>query len=175
MAHIALFARMLAGAEGGNHPPHATTSPEPWQGFLMRLQGTGWVARVVADQEGRLGGRQVGQAVEDANGNPLVMVNVLAHDLRLCLAQWPASEKREPCGNSWPNCSRAIPACTADQTPRGAPGHSRRRTRNQGEPARGIGGVCRGGTGLRRRPWKKAGVIEKRRMDRCGAGRLYPG
>ena len=31
---------------------------------------------------------------EDANGNPLVMVNVLAHDLRLCLAQWPASEKR---------------------------------------------------------------------------------
>ena len=30
----------------------------------------------------------------DANGNPLVMVNVLAHDLKLCLAQWPASEKR---------------------------------------------------------------------------------
>ena len=50
---------------------------------------------------------------EDANGNPLVMVNVLAHDLKLCLAQWPASEKRhEPgcCANSWANCSRAIPA-----------------------------------------------------------------
>ena len=31
---------------------------------------------------------------EDAQGNPLVMVNVMAHDLRLCLAQWPASEKR---------------------------------------------------------------------------------
>ena len=31
---------------------------------------------------------------QDANGNPLVMVNVLAHDLRLYLAQWPASEKR---------------------------------------------------------------------------------
>ena len=31
---------------------------------------------------------------EDAQGNPLVMVNVLAHDLKLCLAQWPASEKR---------------------------------------------------------------------------------
>ncbi len=28
------------------------------------------------------------------SGNPLVMVNVLAHDLKLCLAQWPASEKR---------------------------------------------------------------------------------
>ena len=31
---------------------------------------------------------------EDSHGNPLVMVNVLAHDLKLCLAQWPASEKR---------------------------------------------------------------------------------
>ncbi len=31
---------------------------------------------------------------EDAQGNPLVMVNVLAHDLKLCLAQWPVSEKR---------------------------------------------------------------------------------
>ena len=31
---------------------------------------------------------------EDVSGNPLVMVNVLAHDLKLCLAQWPASEKR---------------------------------------------------------------------------------
>ena len=31
---------------------------------------------------------------EDAQGNPLVMVNVLAHDLKLCLAQWPAAEKR---------------------------------------------------------------------------------
>ena len=27
-------------------------------------------------------------------GNPLMMVNVLAHDLKLCLAQWPATEKR---------------------------------------------------------------------------------
>ena len=31
---------------------------------------------------------------EDQGGNPLVMVNVLTHDLKLCLAQWPASEKR---------------------------------------------------------------------------------
>ncbi len=28
------------------------------------------------------------------NGNPLVMVEVLAHDLGLCLARCPASEKR---------------------------------------------------------------------------------
>ncbi len=31
---------------------------------------------------------------EDASGNPLGMVNVLAHDLKLCLAQWPMTEKR---------------------------------------------------------------------------------
>ena len=30
----------------------------------------------------------------DVSGNPLVMVNALAHDLKLCLSQWPASEKR---------------------------------------------------------------------------------
>ena len=37
---------------------------------------------------------KLAKQAEDANGNPLVMVNVLAHDLRLCLARWPASEKR---------------------------------------------------------------------------------
>ena len=31
---------------------------------------------------------------EDAAGNPLGMVNVLAHDLKLRLAQWPMTEKR---------------------------------------------------------------------------------
>ena len=31
---------------------------------------------------------------KDAQGNPLMMVNVLAHDLKLCLGQWPATEKR---------------------------------------------------------------------------------
>ena len=31
---------------------------------------------------------------EDANGKTLAMVNVPAHDLKLWLAQWPASEKR---------------------------------------------------------------------------------
>ena len=35
-----------------------------------------------------------GKQSEDAQGNPLIMVNVPAHDLKLCLAQWPASEKR---------------------------------------------------------------------------------
>ena len=35
-----------------------------------------------------------GKQSENANGNPLAMVNVLALDLKLCLEQWLASEKR---------------------------------------------------------------------------------
>ena len=104
MAHIALFARMhwpaLKEPLGflRNHPPHATTISRTLAGVpYEQLQGalTGWVARVVADQEvnASVDGKWAKQS-EDANGNPLVMVNVLAHDLRLCLAQWPASEKR---------------------------------------------------------------------------------
>ena len=62
-----------------------------------QLQGalTGWVSFVVAGQEldASVEGKWAKQS-EDAQGNPLVMVNVLAHDLKLCLAQWPASEKR---------------------------------------------------------------------------------
>ncbi len=103
-AHIALFARMhwpvLKEPLGflRNHPPHATTISRTLAGVpYEQLQGalTGWVARVVADQEvnASVDGKWAKQS-EDAGGNPLVMVNVLAHDLRLCLAQWPASEKR---------------------------------------------------------------------------------
>ena len=43
-----------------------------------------------------------------------MMVNVLAHDLKLCLAQWPAVEKRYEPGvlrGQLGNCSRIIPAC----------------------------------------------------------------
>ena len=104
MAHIALFARMhwpaLKEPLGflRNHPPHATTISRTLAGVpYEQLQGalTGWVARVVADQEvnASVDGKWAKQS-EDKGGNPLVMVNVLAHDLRLCLAQWPASEKR---------------------------------------------------------------------------------
>ena len=104
MAYIALFARMhwpmLKEPLGfvRDQPPHATTISRTLAGVpYEQLQGalTGWVARVVADQEvnASVDGKWAKQS-EDANGNPLVMVNVLAHDLRLCLAQWPASEKR---------------------------------------------------------------------------------
>ena len=104
MAHIALFARMhwpaLKEPLGflRDHPPHATTISRTLAGVpYEQLQGalSGWVAQVVADQEltASVDGKWAKQS-GDANGNPLVMVNVLAHDLKLCLAQWPTSEKR---------------------------------------------------------------------------------
>ena len=109
MAHIALFARMhwpvLKESLGfvRDHPPHATTISRTLSGVpYEELQGalTGWVAQIVADQEvnAAVDGKWAKQSdsghTADAKGNPLVMVNVLAHDLKLCLAQWPASEKR---------------------------------------------------------------------------------
>ena len=106
MAHIAFFASMhwpvLKEPLGflRDHPPHATTISRTLAGVpYEQLQSalSGWVARVVADQEDQeLNASVDGRAKQsvDANGNPLVMVNVLAHDLKLCLAQWPASEKR---------------------------------------------------------------------------------
>ena len=104
MAHIALFARLhwpaLKEPLGfvRDQPPHATTISRTLSGVSHeQLQGalTGWVAQVVADQElnASVDGKWAKQS-RDANGNPLVMVNLLAHDLKLCLAQWPASEKR---------------------------------------------------------------------------------
>ena len=104
MAHIALFARMhwpaLKEPLGflRNHPPHATTISRTLSGVSHeQLQGalTGWVARAWLNAS--VDGKWARQS-EDANGNPLVMVNVLAHDLKLCLAQWPASEKRHEPG-----------------------------------------------------------------------------
>ena len=108
MAHIALFARLhwpvLKEPPGflRDHPPHATTISRTLAGVSHeQLQDalTGWVARVVADQEldASVDGKCAKQS-EDTRGNPLVMVNVLAHDLKLCLAQWPASEKRHEPG-----------------------------------------------------------------------------
>ena len=93
-------------------------SPAAWQGVpYEQLQGalTGWVARVVADRElnASVDGKWAKQS-EDANGNPLVMVNVLAHDLKLCLASGrPRRSGTDPecCGIHWGNCSSAIPGC----------------------------------------------------------------
>ena len=104
MAHIALFVRMnwpaLKEPLGfpRDHPPHATTISRTLAGVSYeQLHGalTGWVANVVAEQElnASVDGRWAKQ-FEDAQGNPLMMVNVPAHDLKLCLTQWPTAEKR---------------------------------------------------------------------------------
>ena len=72
-----------------DHPPHATTISRTLAGVpYEQLQGAlaVWVARVVADQEDQedqelnasVDGKWAKQSV-DANGSPLVMVNVLAH------------------------------------------------------------------------------------------------
>ena len=186
MAHIGLFARMhwpmLKEPLGfvRDHPPHATAisrtlagvSPEQLQGAL-----SGWVAQVVAEQElsASVDGKWAKQS-EDANGNPLVMVNVLAHDLKLCLAQWLALEKRyepgvlrEQLGQLFEGYPRAAaadhgrPLCGAGPVP----GHCRPRTglpgANQGEPAGGAGRHWPTGLpgrnwgSLGRRPWGKSG------------------
>ena len=76
---------------------------------------TGSVARGIAGQElnASVDGKRANQS-EDAQGIPLVIVNRLAHDLKMCLAQWPVSERRyEPgcCGSNCGNCLSATPAC----------------------------------------------------------------
>ena len=104
MAHIALFARMhwttLKEPLGfvRDEPPHATTISRtlagvPWEQLQDALLS--WVSRVVADRRLSVSvdGKWAKQST-DAKGNHLVMVNVQAHHLKLCLAQWPALEKR---------------------------------------------------------------------------------
>ena len=109
VAHTALFARMRwarmhwpAVKESlgfvRDHPPHAATISRALAGIpYEQLQEalTGWVAQVAAEQEvnAPVDGKRARQS-GDAKGNPLVMANVLAHDLKLCLAQGPAPEKR---------------------------------------------------------------------------------
>lgn len=104
VAHMAHFARMhrstLKEPLGfvRDRPPHATTISRTLAGVPdEQLQGalTRWVARVVAEEQ--MAAPVDGQRAKrpaDGHGNPLVMVNVLAHGLRLCPAQWPAAEKR---------------------------------------------------------------------------------
>ena len=193
MAHIALFARMhwpeLKEPLGfhRDHPPHATTISRTLAGVpYEQLQGslTEWVARVVADQElnASVDGKWAKQS-KDAQGNPLMMVNVLAHDLKLCLAPVAGDGEAVRAGGVAGEVGPAVrglprpaaadygrPVCGAGPVP----SHSQPRTglpgAGQGEPADGAvrpgGGVCRSGTGRAgggdRR--KKAGMIERRRI-----------
>ena len=195
MAHIALFARMnwpaLKEPLGflRDQPPHATTISRTLAGVSYeQLQGalTGWVANVVAEQElnASVDGKSAKQS-EDAQGNPLMMVNVLAHDLKLCLAQWPAAEKRYEPGvlreqlgrlfEDYPGLGLlTMDALYAERDLcQAIVGHGRDYlVRNQGEPAGGAGrpgqgvycGVYCGGVGKAAGGdlGEKAGVIERR-------------
>lgn len=108
LAHIALFGEMhwakLKDPLGfvRDRAPHATTISRtlagvPYEQLQRALMS--WTEGVVAAQSaGSLLSASVdrkwAKQSEDSAGNPLGMVNVLAHDLKLCLAQWPMTEKR---------------------------------------------------------------------------------
>ena len=104
MAHIALFGKLhwkelkepLGFAR--ESAPHATTISRVLAGVPFELLQDAlidWVKGVVRDRrvDVSVDGKWARQS-EDACGSPLGMVNVLAHDLKLCLAQWPMTEKR---------------------------------------------------------------------------------
>ena len=104
MADIALFGQLHWQTRKKplgfvrDRTPHATTISRALAGVsLEQLQEAliGWVEGIVKDQRmnDSVDGKWAKQS-EDAGGNPLGMVNVLAHDLKLCLAQWPMTEKR---------------------------------------------------------------------------------
>ena len=78
--------------------PHATTISRALAGVpFAQLQGAllDWMEGVVSDGElaAAVDGKWAKQS-RDAGGQPLAMVNVLAHDLKLCLAQWPLEGRR---------------------------------------------------------------------------------
>ena len=127
MAHMARLARMhwpvLKEPLGfvRDHLPHATTISRTLAGVAYeQLRGapTAWVSRVVAERElsASVDGKWAKQS-EDANGNPLMLVNVLAHDPNPPFHEgWPSDRRRRSgrnpgcCGSNWVNCSSAIPA-----------------------------------------------------------------
>ena len=104
MAHIALFGEKQWGklkeplGFTRDRPPHATTISRTLAGISFNeLQEafTKWVQGIVKEKSmnASVDGKWAKQS-EDEEGNPLAMVNVFAHDLKLCLSQWPMTEKR---------------------------------------------------------------------------------
>lgn len=74
-------------------PPHATTLSRTLAKFsLEEFQAafTGWLQAIVADETlvVAVDGKTSKQGL-NAEGNPLQMLHVFAHDLKTCLAQWP--------------------------------------------------------------------------------------
>ena len=108
MAHITHFAKLhwpVLKAPLGflrDNPPHATFISRTLAAVSneqLQVALTDWVSPNGGEPgtERLVGGKSAKQS-EDGNGNPLVIVNVLAHDMKSCLAQWLASEKRHEPG-----------------------------------------------------------------------------
>ena len=104
MAHIAWYGQLhwpeLKEALGfvRDDAPHATTISRTLAGVsLAQLQQAllCWVEGMApaSGVNAAVDGKWAKQST-DVAGNPLAMVNVLAHDLKLCLAQWPLAERR---------------------------------------------------------------------------------
>ena len=100
----------MAGAAGAqplgfdrDRAPHARAISRALAGApFAQLQEAllDWMMGVVSDRElsGPVDGKWA-QLSQDAAGQPRAMVNVLARELKVCLAQWPLPEKRyEPGG-----------------------------------------------------------------------------
>ena len=104
MAHIAWYGRLHGetlkeplGFVRDQAPRRATRSRTLAGAPLTQLPQavSDWVARLASDQGMRaaVDGKWAKQST-DVSGNPLALVNVLAHDLKLRLAQWPRAERR---------------------------------------------------------------------------------
>ena len=130
----------------------------------------------------------------DQSGNPPVMVNALARDLKLCLAQRPAPEKRREPGVLRERLGQPFESCPGLQLLTMDAWYAERDLRQaivncgrdymvrvkENRPdvlAALAGGLPAGNRGtVRLRHWKKSGRYRKtEHLDRRGAGRLYPG
>ncbi len=101
-ASIARWARAhwaeLAGPLGFTRPyaPHATTLSRAAARYSVaefRAALAGWLASLLADAElaAAVDGKTSKQARGD-DGRPIHVLNVFAHDLKLCLADWPVGD-----------------------------------------------------------------------------------
>ena len=126
MAHIAWFGELhwpeLRDPLGfdRDRAPHAAAISRTLSGvpFVQPQEALpDWMMGAVPDRElaAAVDGQWAKQS-QDAAGQPPAMVNVLAHEPKLCLAQWPLTEKRyEPqgyCGSNRPDYLSVIQDCS---------------------------------------------------------------
>lgn len=79
--------------------PHETTYSRVAAAFSVeqfRAAVAGWLARVLADGPlvAAVDGKTSKQA-HDADGDPIHVLNVFAHEARVCLADWPVGDGKE--------------------------------------------------------------------------------